>query len=50
MVLLVERVQLDVLRVLVIARSFCSGPRIVAVGGSSYLCHRLCGREMQFAM
>lgn len=50
MVLLVERVQLDVLRVLVIARSFCSGPRIVAVGGPSYLCHRLCGREMQFAM
>ena len=30
MVLLVKRVQLDVLRVLVIARSFCSGPRIVA--------------------
>lgn len=50
MVFLVERVQLNVLRVLVIARSFCSGPRIVAVGGPSCLCHRLCGREMQLAM
>ena len=36
MVFLVERVQLNVLRVLVVARSFCSGPRIVAVGGPSY--------------
>lgn len=50
MAFLVERVQLNVLRVLVVARSFCSGPRIVAVGGPSYFCHRLCEREMQFAL
>lgn len=50
MAFLVERVQLNVLRVLVVARSFCSGPRIVAVGGPSCFCHRLCEREMQFAL